>query len=108
VQTAPNWWVFVRDFVSADDRLNVTDLFDAAVSAAQNPVSRKQRPTVVETRIAKPHKSSTTLRKALKRLYRIDAANTTELAKSSAKSRSHETARKSGFERPAAGNLAFI
>jgi hypothetical protein len=30
--------------------LNVTGLFDAAVSAAQNPVSRKQRPTVVETR----------------------------------------------------------
>jgi hypothetical protein len=35
---------------SADDRLNVTGLFDAAVSAAQDPVSRKQRPTVVETR----------------------------------------------------------
>jgi hypothetical protein len=35
-------------FVSADDQLNVTGLFDAAVSAPQNPVSRKQRPTVTE------------------------------------------------------------
>jgi hypothetical protein len=50
VQIAPDWWVFVRGFVPADDRLNVTDLFDAAVSASQNPVSRKQRPTVAETR----------------------------------------------------------
>jgi len=30
VQIAPNWWVFVRDFVSVDDRFNVTGLFDAA------------------------------------------------------------------------------
>jgi hypothetical protein len=38
-------------FVSADYRLNVTGLFfDAAVSAPQNPVSRKQRPIVAETR----------------------------------------------------------
>jgi hypothetical protein len=36
--------------ISADDRLSVTGLFDAAVSAPQNPVSRKQRPTVAETR----------------------------------------------------------
>jgi hypothetical protein len=28
-------------FVSADDRLDVTGLFDAVVSAPQNPVSRK-------------------------------------------------------------------
>jgi hypothetical protein len=28
----------------------VTSLFDAAVSAPHNPVSRKQRPTVAETR----------------------------------------------------------
>jgi hypothetical protein len=36
-------------FVSADDQLNVTGLFVAAVSAPQNPVSRKQRPIVAET-----------------------------------------------------------
>jgi hypothetical protein len=30
--------------------LNVTGRFNAVVSAPQNPVSRKQRPTVVETR----------------------------------------------------------
>jgi len=35
VRIAPNWWVFVRDFVSVDDRFNVTGLFDAAVSARQ-------------------------------------------------------------------------
>jgi hypothetical protein len=40
----------VGDFVSVADRLNVTGLFDAAVSAQQNPVSRKRRPTSVETR----------------------------------------------------------
>jgi hypothetical protein len=40
----------VWGFVSADDRLNVTGVFDGAVSAWQNPVSRKQRPRVAETR----------------------------------------------------------
>jgi hypothetical protein len=31
------WRVFVRAFVSADDRLNVTDRFDAVVSAPKIP-----------------------------------------------------------------------
>jgi len=35
VQVAPNWWVFLRGFVSTDDRLNVTGLFDATVSGPQ-------------------------------------------------------------------------
>ena len=39
-----------QSFVSADERLNVTAFFDAAVPAPQNPVSRKQRPTVAKTR----------------------------------------------------------
>ena len=37
MQIAPNWRVFVRAFVSADDRLNVTDRFDAVVSAPKIP-----------------------------------------------------------------------
>jgi hypothetical protein len=41
---------YSRRATQFNDRLNVTGLFDAAVSAPQNPVSRKQRPTVAETR----------------------------------------------------------
>jgi hypothetical protein len=37
LRIAPNWREFVRAFVSADDRLNVTDRFAAVVSAPKIP-----------------------------------------------------------------------
>jgi hypothetical protein len=48
VQIAPNWRVFVRAFVSADDRLNVTDRFDAVVSAPKIPFpGNRDRTTIL-------------------------------------------------------------